>query len=118
MRLEGPPISVGPSWLVAVIGLGLALSVGAQTTTTDEKQEPAQQEGKANVEQKTKPGQQRLAPRRAPMQNEQINPQERTRSGDREGARPSERDAQISEHVFRMKGCWSAKCSRMALGKH
>src|SRR5438067_12606354 len=58
--------------LAAVFGLAVCLSVGAQTTT-DQTQEPAQKERKANPEQYAKPGQTRSV-------DESVQPKERQRA--------------------------------------
>jgi hypothetical protein len=69
---------------LAAVGVAIALSVGAQTTPDEKKQEPAQPEGKAKVEPNTKAEQEKTAA--AIKQDERVN----ARSNEREGARVEE----------------------------
>jgi hypothetical protein len=90
---------------LAAIGLAIALSVGAQTTP-EEKQEPAQKEGKAKVEQNTKEKQepaqkqgkakveQNVKTDQGRAVDQSVQPKERegARAHDQEKVRPKERE--------------------------
>src|SRR5207244_1463834 len=52
-KKKGGEIGMKLFCLATSIGLGMALSVGAQTTTDEQQQQPAQPKGKAKVEQST-----------------------------------------------------------------
>jgi hypothetical protein len=71
---------------LAAVGVAIALSVGAQTAPDEKKQEPAQPEGKAKVEQNTKADQEKTSTGAAIKQDERVN----ARSNEREGARVEE----------------------------
>jgi len=73
---------------LAAAGVAIALSVGAQTSPDEKKQEPAPPEGKAKVEEKTKAEQNTKADEKKTSTGAAINQDERVnaRSNEREGA--------------------------------
>jgi hypothetical protein len=83
---------------LAAVGVAIALSVGAQTTPDEKKQEPAQSEGKAKKEQNTKGDQEKTSTGAAGKEDERG----KTRSNEREGARVEEAaKVSYSTTVFR-----------------
>jgi len=73
--------------LFIVIGLAIALSVGAQTTTTEEKQEPAQAEkGKTKAEENVKTDREHAV-------DQSVTEREKTRVNDQQKVNRTEREA-------------------------
>ncbi|HEY2103781.1 MAG TPA: hypothetical protein VGH08_11080, partial [Chthoniobacterales bacterium] len=67
---------------LAAVGVAIALSLGAQTTPDEKKQEPAQPEAKAKAEQNTKADEKKTSTGAATKQDERV----KTGSNEREGA--------------------------------
>ena len=86
-------------FLVTALGLAAALSVGAQTTTSDEKQDATQPQTKTNVEQNTKATHERSKTHRPSADKERTNVREKSQTNVNENANVKEREnTRVKEH--------------------
>ena len=85
-------------FLVAALGLAAALSVGAQTTTSDEKEKQDATQAQTNVEQNNKTPQEKVK-KRAPAEKERTNVREKSQTNANENTNVNEREnTRVKEH--------------------